>query len=279
MNKESASEIYALQVLPKHAEISGMHQKDVCRKILDGDTPELIAEQMLEMSGSLIKRNFADIWREVLNIAWREIGSAEDNGIRTIVVTDSEYPIWLKNSGYAVPVLFAAGERTDTSRSCALVGARAVSSGSAAVISDCAERLSEAGAAVISGAADGADTAAHRAALSARISDSGGTVAVMPCGLLKASAAICAEIMKGNGTLMSCFPSRQPIQKHQYFVRNSLIAGMSAAMIAADPKQPSGTSHAIECMSKLARPVAVIRDGQLSQGSTWDEILQASLKA
>lgn len=252
----------------------------IVEDILDGDTPEEIADKIIYDKVNLFDRNTLQHWEKALDLAWVEVNEANNLGIRCISVLDKEYPSNLAETTYAVPVLFAQGAYMDSSRSCAIVGARKSSQESLNVCVSSAGKLVSEGAIVVSGGAAGADTAAHVGSMnSINTNATSLTVAFMPCGLMNANAKICQQILDGGGTLVSSFLNKEPIQKHHYFIRNTLIAGMSSAMIASEPGNPSGTQHAINSMMSLERPVAVIRDGKLSEGVSWQNILDAVLSA
>ena len=248
----------------------------IVEEILDGITSDEIAEKILYDSADFFDSNFSQYWKQALDSAWLEVGDAHSSGIRCIGILDEEYPSDLVQTMYAVPVLFVQGEYIGSNKSCAIVGARKSTQESLNVCSSSAEKLVSSGAIVVSGGATGADTAAHIGSLNAAKNIPGArTVAFLPCGLMNANTKICQQILDGGGSLASPFLNRETIKKHHYFIRNTLIVGMSSAMIASEPANPSGTQHAIKSMMTLERPVAIIKNGKLAEGVSWQNILDA----
>ncbi|MET0865755.1 MAG: DNA-processing protein DprA, partial [Nakamurella sp.] len=130
-----------------------------------------------------------------------------------------------------------------------IVGSRASSAYGQRVAGEMAHELAHRDFTVISGAAFGIDTAAHRAALHAARSgrehgrpDSSGTaasptVAVLACGIDRAypeaNRALLDEIGR-LGSVVTEYPPGTTPARHRFLVRNRLIAAFGAATVVVE---------------------------------------------
>ena len=107
---------------------------------------------------------------------------------------------------------------------------------------------------IVSGLADGVDTAAHRGALDAY----GYTVAVMGTGIERvypqSNRALAAAIGR-VGTLVSQFPPSAPPTRTSFLLRNHVIAAMSDASLVMDGEERSGSRYEVERAISYGRPV------------------------
>jgi DNA processing protein len=114
-----------------------------------------------------------------------------------------------------------------------------------------------AGYVVISGAAVGCDTAAHRAAL-----DAGGhTVAVLGCGAdvsyPRGSGPLLSEIAR-SGAVVSELAWGHPPAKWTFRARNRIIAGLSSALLVVEAGLGSGTFITADYALEAGRDVMVV---------------------
>ena len=115
-----------------------------------------------------------------LAAAERDLDRWRAKGIRPLTVLDPDYPENLRGVHDRPPLIFVAGRlEPGDARSVAVVGARAASDRGRVAARRIAEHLIDAGYTVVSGLAEGIDTAAHTAALER----DGRTVAVIGTGL------------------------------------------------------------------------------------------------
>ena len=110
---------------------------------------------------------------------------------------------------------------------------------------------------VISGAAVGCDTAAHRAAL-----DAGGrTVAVLGCGAdvayPRGAGPLLASIA-GSGAVVSELEWGYPPAKWTFRARNRIIAGLAKALLVVEAGLGSGTFITADCALDAGRDVMVV---------------------
>ncbi len=150
-----------------------------------------------------------------------------------------------------------------------IVGSRASSAYGQRVTGEMAYELAARGMSVVSGAAFGIDTAAHRSALHAERAGLTGarpagtpvTVAVLACGVDRAypvaNAALLDEIAR-SGSVVSEYPPGTTPARHRFLVRNRLIAGLGAGTVVVEAGRRSGTLSTAAAAEQLGRVVMAV---------------------
>ena len=150
-----------------------------------------------------------------------------------------------------------------------IVGSRASSAYGQRVTGEMAYELAARGMSVVSGAAFGIDTAAHRAALQAERAGLAGagpvgapvTVAVLACGIDRAypvaNAALLDEIAK-TGSVISEYPPGTTPARHRFLVRNRLIAAFGVGTVVVEAGRRSGTLSTAAAAEQLGRVVMAV---------------------
>jgi len=174
--------------------------------------------------------------------ACRLLDKAEASGIRPVLPGSREYPLALRIAlGSAAPnLLFIHGVGSLLARPAAgIVGTRAPSTAGVRWAKACAGRFAEAGIPVVSGGAQGVDTAAHRAALRRR----GETIVVLPQGLLSCTIPRLyrAAAAEGRAVLLSEFPPKAPWQAHAAITRNATISALARLVCVIEPRKTGGS--------------------------------------
>ena len=146
-----------------------------------------------------------------------------------------------------------------------VVGSRASSAYGQRVASELAHELSVRGLTIISGAAFGIDTAAHRSALVAARSRppsvSPSTVAVLACGIDRAypeANRALLEAIAQSGSVVSEYPPGAVPARHRFLVRNRLIAALGAATVVVEAGRRSGTLSTAAAAEQLGRMVMAV---------------------
>jgi DNA processing protein len=198
-------------------------------------------------------------------------------GARLVAPGGPEYLERLLDLADPPAALFLRGRelRVDAER-IAVVGARNSSALGDEVAFDVGRALGGAGVWVVSGAARGIDSAAHRGALAA----DGRTVAVLGSGIdrwyPRGSAALLHRVLE-QGTVVSEYAPGVVPEPFRFPARNRLIAGIASALVVVEGAKGSGSmisvDHALEIgrdvyavpgpvTSPLAEvPLALIREG------------------
>ena len=141
--------------------------------------------------------------------------------VSVITIDETFYPVVLREIFDPPLVLYYRGTIVPDARRIGVVGARKLTAYGEAVAMEFAERIAAAGVTVVSGAARGIDTRAHRGALRG-----GRTVAVLGCGvdiaypsenrrllaqIIEAGGAVISEYAPGTQPLPAFFPARNRI--------------------------------------------------------------------
>jgi DNA processing protein len=179
-------------------------------------------------------------------------------GITTATVLDDDYPANLRTIHNRPPFIFVRGSLTpDDERSVAVVGTRRASDAGVGRARDVATGLVGAGYTVVSGLADGVDTAAHLAAL-----ESGGrTVAVIGTGLRRTYPAKNASLQQriaDEGAVVSQFWPDSPPTKTSFPMRNVVMSGLARATVVIEASHTSGARMQARFALEHGRPLFLI---------------------
>jgi len=193
-----------------------------------------------------------------LEVAKRDVAEWEAEGLHVVTVLDSDYPANLRSVYNRPPLLFIAGavETVDV-KSVAVVGARKASDEGRARAHRIARELSESGYTIVSGLAEGIDTAAHRGAMEAN----GRTVAVIGTGLRRAYPAKNAELQRhliDEHAVISQFWPDQPPTRQSFPMRNATMSGLSLATIVVEASKTSGARMQARLALEHGRPVFLL---------------------
>jgi DNA processing protein len=194
-------------------------------------------------------------------------------GATVLTLHDPGYPPRLREIFDPPLVLFAIGN-VDllASHSVAIVGTRRPSPYGVAATERLASDLSKAGLTIISGMAQGIDTAAHRATLR----ENGSTIAVFGCGvdvLYPASnRKLCDDIAR-NGLLLSEFPMGSPAYPQNFPIRNRIVSGLALGVIVIEGAQYSGSAITARLAMNQGREVFAVPGNIISKMSWGPNLL------
>ena len=200
------------------------------------------APEELAMKAALredIIRNI--VHRKGFAAAEKELGYCRRNSISAIASTDPEFPALLREIPDYPHVLYLKGNAAALSARCvAMVGTRACTPYGTQSAEKIAYGLAKQGALVVSGAARGIDSAAHRGALRA----GGVTVAVLGNGLdvvyPEENAGLYRDIA-ATGALLSEYPPGTAAEGWHFPIRNRIISGLCLATVVVEaPLERSG---------------------------------------
>ncbi len=162
------------------------------------------------------------------------------DGSEIVVLTEDHYPQKLKTIFDPPPVLYYDGDLACLDKpTIAIVGSRKPSEYGQRMTRRLAEGLASAGVTIISGLAIGIDACAHAAAL-----ESGSaTAAVFGCGLdcvYPSAHWDLARRIAESGCLISEFPRGTIPERHNFPIRNRVIAGLSNGVLVVEAAERSG---------------------------------------
>jgi DNA processing protein len=165
----------------------------------------------------------------------------DDASHHIVPFTDARFPGLLRTCRCCPMALYVEGRpEVLNDPQLAIVGSRHPSAQGRDTAYDFAEALAERGLGIVSGLAEGIDSAAHRGALRA----SGITLAVLGCGIdviyPRANLALSREI-KQQGALVSEFALGTPPRRENFPQRNRIIAGMTLGTLVVEAARRSGS--------------------------------------
>ncbi len=179
------------------------------------------------------------------------------NQVKILKLTDVDYPEKLKELLKPPPILYLKGnfEILKSDRMISIIGARLCSSFAFDIAFDIAHKLSKMGYCIVSGYAQGIDTAAHCGALSAN----GKTIMVIPFGIL--NFRLHPEIKKYNEKIKEntlIISECRPYETwHRGFAlrRNRITAALGNALIIVDSGHKGGVIKTAEFARALNKKI------------------------
>ncbi len=173
--------------------------------------------------------------------ARQTIEALTQSGVSLLCLSDSSYPVLLREISSPPPLLYILGEINALSLpSIAIVGSRNASRGGLELATHFSAALTASGFVVISGLALGVDGAAHRGALRHGI-----TAAVIGTGIdqvyPRKHRELVTEIVAKGGAIVSEFPPGTPPVAGNFPRRNRIISGLSTGVLVVEAAIKSGS--------------------------------------
>lgn len=194
-----------------------------------------------------------DVTRKAFEMSRDEIG--------VVIFGEPDFPDSLIQGGRPLaPVVFYKGNKSLLyAPSVGMCGSRHVSAEGLEAAVKSGETVTRMGLAVISGYAQGVDTATHLAALRT----GGNTAIVLAEGFdhFRIKRDFAKDFDPDRTLILSQFSPGQPWQAHAAMSRNALIFGLSKALLVIEAGERGGTLAAGEGALELGRPVLVIDFG------------------
>jgi len=176
------------------------------------------------------------------HLAEHEIKFIEKYKIKTLFLTDADYPKRLLNCYDSPTLLFYKGTADlNASKIISIVGTRSNTDYGKQFTEKLVKDLSELNIVIISGLAHGIDAIAHKAA----VKNSLPTVGVVGHGLDKVypseNTGLAKEMIKDGGGILSEFFSGTKPDKHNFPLRNRIVAGLSDATVVVETNIKGGS--------------------------------------
>lgn len=219
----------------------------------------------------LTKQEIGALSERSLEEADRILGECQKLGIRVMTMQDADYPARLKNIFEPPCLLYVKGQLPDFDEEAAIamVGTRSCTPYGTSSAEKIAYGLAKQGAIVVSGAARGIDSAAHRGALRA----GGRTVAVLGNGLDVVYPEENAELYRdiaASGALLSEYPPGTAAEGWHFPIRNRIISGLCLATVIVEaPIERSGALITANTALEQGRDVFAVPgpiDAPMSRG-------------
>ena len=176
--------------------------------------------------------------------------------VKICTIYDENYPPILKEISAAPVVFYYRGELELNAERISMVGTREPTNYGERVTTMLATELAAAGFTIVSGAARGIDTIAHKAALK-----TGRTVTILGYGINKIpreNLKLFEEIIEGGGVILSEFPPNLDGDKGTFPARNRIIAGLSRGVIVVEAGKRSGALITAGFAADNSRDVFVV---------------------
>ena len=181
-------------------------------------------------------------------------------GVRILTCESMDYPQKLLRIPDLPLVLYCTGDTgwLNAPATVGIVGTRKPTEYGLRAAEDIGRGLAKAGAVIVSGLAEGLDSAGHRAALCERSP----TIGILGIPIDRTYPTINRPLRKeieSNGCIISEYPPKsEPLGKYGFLQRNRLIAALSAAVVVVEAKEKSGTMYTVDYAKQYRRPVFAV---------------------
>jgi DNA processing protein len=183
---------------------------------------------------------------------------AEQSAMQICYPGDAGFPARLAEIPNAPALLFRLGAVGPPRRRVAMVGSRRPPPEFSLWAREFAEGVAAAGAGVVSGAAQGVDSACHFGAL-----DAGGETWAFLGSALDAVdpgvARVVKRILDGGGSVFSELPPGVRASRETFPPRNRLISGAADAVVVLRAAAESGSFHTAEAALAQRRPLLAVQ--------------------
>ena len=198
--------------------------------------------------------------------------------LRVVVPGGAEYVDALEDLPDPPAVLFVRGRMlVSLTPAVAVVGARRPTPLGADVAHALGAGLAAAGVCVVSGAAQGVDSASHEGALAA----GGSSAAVLGCGVdrVPRRCAALLERLEEDGAVVGEYPPGTQAERWHYPARNRIVAALASGVIIVEGREGSGslitTDHALALgrdvfavPGPITSPLSAAPHGLIREGAT-----------
>ena len=209
-----------------------------------------------------------------------EIAFIQKFKIKPLFITDELYPKRLLNCYDSPTLLYFKGEADlNHGKIIAIIGTRNNTTYGKQVAEKLVEDLKEQNLLVISGLAFGIDAIAHKSALKNNLP----TVGVMAHGLDQVyppqHTGLAREMIKNGGGLLTEFRSKTKPDKHNFPIRNRVVAGISDATIVVETGIKGGSIITAELANNYNKDVFAVPGKITDQKSAGCNLLIRNNKA
>lgn len=264
MSRVGSDEVLALVALLRHSD-TGRSWRALVTEIREVGALELLHREYpqtlldLEPTADLLEAARRDLE------AWSGLA-------RVLTLFDTDFPAQLREVHDLPPLLFARGELADDRGAC-IVGSRQASPEALRFARDVATMLVDLRVPVISGLAEGIDTAAHTATLAA----GGRTVAVIGTGIDKvfprSNEQLQQQIERDGLVLSQFWPGSGPT-KATFPMRNATMSAYGVCTLIVTAGEQSGARIQARQAVSHGRPLLLTRD--VVARTEWGQEMAAS---
>lgn len=248
----NSEELVALVALLRYGSFQ-TSQMALRQRLIDGDSPTLILAE--DPNSELIyDRAVSDVDQWITS------------GEHPLSWLDSDYPQQLREVHDFPPVIFVRGKLIQPDNGICIVGSRKAGQAALEAAAQIAQLVVDKNWTVVSGLAEGIDTAAHTETLKL----GGRTVAVIGNGInyyYPPKNRGLQHAIEDRGLVISQFwPGTTP-KKYSFPMRNAVMSAYARATIIVSAKEHSGTRHQAKQAAAHGRPLVVSR--AVYENTTW----------
>ena len=184
----------------------------------------------------------------------------DDLGVRILPFDDPDYPLAFSRIPDMPLVLYCTGDVRwlNEPGAVGIVGSRRPTEYGLNAAADIGSALAKSGAIIVSGLADGLDSAGHKAA----VKNDRPTIAVMgvPIDRTYPSANVTLRHkIEQKGCVISEYPPRsEGVRGLTFLQRNRLIAALSSALLVVEAQEKSGTMSTVAHAERYGKPVFAV---------------------
>jgi DNA processing protein len=176
------------------------------------------------------------------SVAEDEISFIEKYKITPLFITDKNYPQRLLNCYDSPSILYYRGEADlNVSKIIAIIGTRSNTDYGKQMTETLVEDLAGMNILIVSGLAYGIDGIAHKAALKNNLPTIGVTAHGLDQIYPSHHTGLAKEMAKNGGGILTEFRSNTKPDKHNFPIRNRIVAGMSDATIVVETGVKGGS--------------------------------------
>ncbi len=178
-------------------------------------------------------------------------------GINALTIVSEDYPQGLKEVNCPPLVLYYKGEEKllHEKNTFSIVGSRKNIPLSISLAKSYASALIDAGVTLVTGIAEGVDTAV----LESAVQNKKGAISVIAGGFdniyPKSNIGLMEEVIKSGGLVLSEFPPTVVPMPYHFPVRNRIIAGLGKGVLVVSGGQKSGTLYTADYAVELSKEV------------------------
>ena len=190
-------------------------------------------------------------------------------GIRILPYDDPDYPLALSRIPDMPLVLYCTGDPRwlNEPATIGMVGSRKPTEYGQQAAANLGGALAKAGAVIVSGLADGLDSAGHRAA----VRENCPTIGVLGVPIDRTYPASNRELrrqIEQKGCVISEYPPEsEPVGRNGFLQRNRLIAALSSALVVVEAQEKSGTMSTVNHAERYGKPVYAVPGSIFSPNS------------
>jgi DNA processing protein len=228
----------------------------------------LLATRARELGVSAFTDLLGEISEAELERTDDEVADLSVRGVGAVLLGSPEYPYLLSRSRAAPTCLFYLGPANLlTASAIGMCGSRNASDEGLRAAAACGEVATHQGLTVISGYARGVDTTSHVSALAS----GGSTLIVLPEGIdrFRVKRGPMSDVWDPKRVLVvSQFSPSRPWSAGTAMARNSVIIGLSLALVVVEASDKGGTLAAGTKALQLNKPVLALEFATNPRGNT-----------